>query len=262
MSNPAPVDDTKRDSALPSRPSSIVEAIKAPNEKLARSRHGSLSETTTHSVASTSIMEAKEKHTFHESDQKDTSVSAERGTAADVTTSKGRARPTLPILLAFIALCLSIFLVALDTVLIPTALPAISLSFHISDSLYAWIGSAYLLANAASVPFWGKLSDIFGRKPVILAANFIFLIGSIVCAVSTNATMLVAGRVVQGFGGGGVVVLVHVCVSDLFSIRYVLQHFASPSQCLGWSVQVTKSPRSLQRPLVIVNTSKATARST
>jgi hypothetical protein len=123
MSNPAPVDDTKRDSALPSRPSSIVEAIKAPNEKLARSRHGSLSETTTHSVASTSIMEAKEKHTFHESDQKDTSVSAERGTAADVTTSKGRARPTLPILLAFIALCLSIFLVALDTVLIPTALP-------------------------------------------------------------------------------------------------------------------------------------------
>lgn len=128
-------------------------------------------------------------------------------------------RPPLSILLAYIALCISIFLVALDTVLIPTALPTISLSFHIPDSLYAWTGSAYLLANASSIPFWGKLSDVFGRKPVILVANSIFLGGSIICAVSINAAMLVAGRAVQGLGGGGVVVLVYVCVSDLFSIR-------------------------------------------
>jgi MFS family permease len=143
-------------------------------------------------------------------------------------------RPRLPFrtLLAFIALCLSIFLVALDTVLIPTALPTIARSFHIHDSLYAWIGSAYLLANAASGPFWGKLSDIFGRKPVILAADLIFLIGSVVCAVSTDATMLIAGRVIQGFGGGGVVVLVHVCVSDLFPIRYVLP--LSLFLCVPW----------------------------
>jgi hypothetical protein len=140
---------------------------------------------------------------------------------AATESSKGRGRPALSVTLAFIALCLSIFLVALDTVLIPSALPTIALSFHIRDSLYVWIGSAYLLANAASVPLWGKLSDIFGRKPVILTADLIFLAGSIICALGTNATMLVAGRVVQGFGGGGVVVLVHVCVSDLFSIRYV-----------------------------------------
>ncbi|KAF2133896.1 MFS general substrate transporter [Dothidotthia symphoricarpi CBS 119687] len=128
-------------------------------------------------------------------------------------------RSSTPSLLAFIALSLSIFLVALDTVLLPTALPTISRSFHIPDVLYAWTGSAYLLANAASVPFWGKLSDVFGRKPVILVANTIFLVGSVICAVSRSATMLVAGRAVQGLGGGGVVVLVHVCVSDLFCIR-------------------------------------------
>ncbi|OAL02044.1 MFS general substrate transporter [Phaeosphaeriaceae sp. SRC1lsM3a] len=133
--------------------------------------------------------------------------------------SEAPCRPPFTTLLAFTALCLSIFLVALDTVLIPTALPTIALSFHVRDYLYAWIGSAYLLANAASVPFWGKLSDIFGRKYVILTANLIFLAGSIICGVSTNATMLIAGRVVQGLGGGGVVVLVHVCVSDLFAIR-------------------------------------------
>ncbi|KAL5115830.1 hypothetical protein ACEQ8H_006325 [Pleosporales sp. CAS-2024a] len=136
-----------------------------------------------------------------------------------VDPSKGRSRPVWTVMFAFIALCLSIFLVALDTVLIPTALPTIAQSFDIHDSLYVWIGSAYLLANAASVPFWGKSSDIFGRKPIILVADLIFLVGSIICALSKSASTLLAGRVIQGFGGGGVVVLVHVCVSDLFSIR-------------------------------------------
>ncbi|KAF2008015.1 MFS general substrate transporter [Amniculicola lignicola CBS 123094] len=128
-------------------------------------------------------------------------------------------RKPLSTLLAFSALTLSIFLVALDTVLIPTALPTIALSFHIPDSLFAWTGSAYLLANGASVPFWAKLSDVFGRKAIILIANTVFLAGSVVCAVSVNAGMLVAGRAVQGLGGGGVVVLVHVCVADMFSMR-------------------------------------------
>lgn len=72
------------------------------------------------------------------------------------------------------------------------------------------------------MPFWGKLSDVFGRKNIILIANMIFLGGSLVCAVSASAVTLVAGRAVQGLGGGGVVVLVHVCVADLFAIRYVV----------------------------------------
>ncbi|RYN71285.1 hypothetical protein AA0117_g9668 [Alternaria alternata] len=142
-----------------------------------------------------------------------------RSNAQGEVRSKEQIRPTHHVLAAFVALCLSIFLVALDTVLIPTALPTIARSFRISDSVYAWTGSSYLLANASSVPFWGKLSDVFGRKPVILAANAVFLGGSILCAVSKSSSMLISGRVVQGLGGGGVVVLVHVCVSDLFTIR-------------------------------------------
>ncbi|KAJ8110032.1 hypothetical protein OPT61_g7017 [Boeremia exigua] len=138
---------------------------------------------------------------------------------ATITPHTSSSRPPLSTLLAYTALCTSIFLVALDTVLIPTALPTISESFHIPDSLYAWTGSAYLLANASSIPFWGTLADVFGRKPVLLVANFVFLLGSIICAVSINAPMLVAGRAVQGLGGGGVNCLVYVCVSDLFTIR-------------------------------------------
>ncbi|KAJ4349328.1 uncharacterized protein N0V89_007942 [Didymosphaeria variabile] len=138
-------------------------------------------------------------------------------TTNDASPSGGR--PPLPTLLCFSALTLSIFLAALDTVLIPTALPSISRDFHVPDSLYAWTGSAYLLANAASIPLWGKLGDVFGRKPIILLANSVFLLGSILCAVSISAPMLVAGRSVQGLGGGGINVLVYVCVADLFNIR-------------------------------------------
>ena len=128
-------------------------------------------------------------------------------------------RPPVPVMLAFVALSLALFLVALDTVLIPTTLPSIARSFHLPDSLYAWTGSAYLLSNAASVPVWGRISDVFGRKPVILTANAIFFCGSVICAVSPTAPLLITGRGIQGLGGGGVVVLAHICVSDLFEIR-------------------------------------------
>ncbi|KAF2186366.1 MFS general substrate transporter [Zopfia rhizophila CBS 207.26] len=140
-------------------------------------------------------------------------------TTSSATVSEEPSKVPPATLFSFTALTLCIFLVALDTVLIPTALPTISKSFHIPDSLYAWTGSAYLLSNAASVPVWGKLSDIFGRKPVALVANFIFLVGSLVCAVAVSAGMLIAGRAVQGLGGGGVVILVHICVADMFALQ-------------------------------------------
>ena len=84
------------------------------------------------------------------------------------------------------------------------------------------MASSYLLANASCVPFWGKLSDIFGRKPVIILANVVFLVGSLICALSTNLAMNIAGRAIQGGGGGGIIVLANITVSDLVSVRYVL----------------------------------------
>lgn len=81
------------------------------------------------------------------------------------------------------------------------------------------MASAYLLATAACIPLWGKLSDIWGRKPILLLVNILFLAGSLVCALAINLTMLLAGRAVQGVGGGGVIVLGQICVSDLFSVR-------------------------------------------
>lgn len=117
------------------------------------------------------------------------------------------------------SLCMALFLAALDVTIITTALPTIAGHFNASAASYTWIGSAYLLANAASTPLWGKLSDIWGRKPVLMLANLVFMIGSLIAALAVSVGMLIAGRAVQGVGGGGLVILVNICVADLFSMR-------------------------------------------
>ncbi|KAF2201112.1 MFS transporter-like protein [Delitschia confertaspora ATCC 74209] len=128
------------------------------------------------------------------------------------------ARSKLKIALIMFALGMNVFLVALDITIITTALPTITEYFH-SSAGYAWIGSAYLLANSAATPIWGKVSDIWGRKPILLLTNFIFLIGSLIAGLSNSIGMLIAARVIQGIGGGGLIVLVNICISDLFALR-------------------------------------------
>ncbi|KAH0008378.1 DNA repair protein RAD50, partial [Aureobasidium melanogenum] len=122
------------------------------------------------------------------------------------------------IALIMTALGMAVFLAALDVTIITTALPTISEYFH-SSAGYTWIGSAYLLGNASSVPLWGKISDIFGRKPILITANVLFLIGSLIAALANSIGMLIAARAIQGVGGGGLVTLVNICISDLFSLR-------------------------------------------
>ncbi|KAK5003135.1 hypothetical protein LTR28_010546, partial [Elasticomyces elasticus] len=122
------------------------------------------------------------------------------------------------VVVIMLALSLAVFLSALDTTIITVALPTISEHFH-SSAGYTWIGSAYLLANAASTPLWGKLSDIFGRKPMLLVANLAFLIGSLIAGLSINIGMLIVARAIQGIGSGGLLTLVDIVISDMFSLR-------------------------------------------
>lgn len=127
-------------------------------------------------------------------------------------------RTTLETFVIMLCLCASVFLAALDTTIITTALPTISEYFQ-SSAGYTWIGSAYLLANAASTPIWGKLSDIWGRKPILLCAAGVFLLGSGLAGGSSSIAMLIAARAIQGVGGGGLIILSNICISDLFSMR-------------------------------------------
>jgi EmrB/QacA subfamily drug resistance transporter len=127
-------------------------------------------------------------------------------------------RSKLKIALIMTSLGMAVLLVALDITIITTALPTIAEHFN-SASGYTWVGSAYLIANAAATPIWGKVSDIFGRKPILLVTNAIFFLGSLLAGVAVNMDMLIAARVIQGIGGGGLIVLVNITISDLFAMR-------------------------------------------
>lgn len=141
------------------------------------------------------------------------------GAALDRTPSQSAKMGKKQIFVVMAALCLAVFLAALDMTIISTALPTIASTFGASESGYSWIASSYLLANAACIPLWGKISDIWGRKYIILLANIIFLVGSLICALAHNMAMIICGRAIQGVGGGGIIILANISVSDLFSMR-------------------------------------------
>ncbi|KAF2731535.1 MFS transporter-like protein [Polyplosphaeria fusca] len=116
------------------------------------------------------------------------------------------------------ALFLSLFVAALDATIVATAAPTITNDLG-SAAGYTWIGGAFLLANAAAGPIWAKLSDIWGRKIIVLTALALFFVSSAVCASAKVIEALIVGRAFQGAAGGGLILLVHVCISDLFSMR-------------------------------------------
>lgn len=117
-----------------------------------------------------------------------------------------------------VSLCACVFLAALEVTIVSTALPTIASHFA-SDSGYTWIGTSFVLAHTASTPSWGKISDIWGRKPILLIANVIFFGGSLICALVNDLAAFIAGRAIQGLGAAGMQTMVNICISDMFSQR-------------------------------------------
>ncbi|MCW2527331.1 MAG: transport protein [Pseudonocardiales bacterium] len=117
-----------------------------------------------------------------------------------------------------IALMLSTGLVAIDSTIIATAVPSIVRSLG-GFSQFPWLFSIYLLAQAVSVPIYGKLADIFGRKPIMVFGIGLFLTGSILCGFAWSMTALIAFRVVQGLGAGAVQPMSITIVGDLYSLE-------------------------------------------
>lgn len=127
-------------------------------------------------------------------------------------------RSTFRLTFILLALFLALFVAALDATIVATAVPVITHELN-SPTGYTWIGASYLIANAVAAPVWAKLSDIWGRKAIMLAAVAIFAGASAVCGSAMKMEVLIAGRALQGVAGGGLVLLVHVVISDLFSMR-------------------------------------------
>jgi EmrB/QacA subfamily drug resistance transporter len=117
-----------------------------------------------------------------------------------------------------ISLMLTMFLAALDQTIVATALPTIGRQFHDVTSL-SWVITAYLLASTAVAPVFGTLSDIYGRRAMIIAALSLFVAGSILCAVAPNMPVLILARGLQGLGGGGIMPIVQTVISDVVTPR-------------------------------------------
>ena len=126
--------------------------------------------------------------------------------------------PPQRVRLIFAALMLVLLLASLDQTIVSTALPTI-----VGDlgglSHLSWVVTAYLLASTVSGPLYGKLGDLYGRKPLLQASIVLFLVGSVLCGLSQNMTELIAFRALQGLGGGGLIVLTLAIVGDIFSPR-------------------------------------------
>src|SRR5262245_38242594 len=117
-----------------------------------------------------------------------------------------------------VGLMLAMFLAALNQTIVATAMPTIGRQFDDFENL-SWIVTAYLLTSTAVAPLYGKLSDIYGRRVMMLAGIGIFVIGSALCAVAPNMVTLVLGRGVQGLGGGGILPIAQSILADVIAPR-------------------------------------------
>ncbi|MEA2384791.1 MAG: hypothetical protein QOH72_4762 [Solirubrobacteraceae bacterium] len=122
------------------------------------------------------------------------------------------------VLLAFSAMMLATLLAALDQTVVATALPQIVTDLHGFRDL-SWVVSSFLVAATVTVPLYGKLSDLYGRRRMFVVSISIFLLGSLLCGVAQSMGQLIAFRALQGVGAGGLLPLAQAAIADLFSPR-------------------------------------------
>ncbi len=116
-----------------------------------------------------------------------------------------------------IGLMLGVFLAALDQTIVATAAPIIQKDLDISNALYPWLTTIYLLASTVMVPVWGKLSDLYGRKSMFLSGVGVFLLGSVLCGLSQSGIGLVLSRGVQGLGSAALFTVALSTIGDIFA---------------------------------------------
>src|SRR3954470_2941484 len=113
---------------------------------------------------------------------------------------------------------LSMGLAALDATIVATAIPSIVRDLG-GFALFPWVFSIYLLTQAVSVPIYGRLSDLFGRKPVLFFGIAVFLVGSILCGAAWSMVTLILFRGIQGIGAGAIIPMTTTIVGDIYTLE-------------------------------------------
>ncbi|MFM9969605.1 MAG: MFS transporter, partial [Burkholderiales bacterium] len=144
---------------------------------------------------------------------------------------------TRQFLVVFTAVAFPMFMSGIDQTLLATATPTIALELGALEDA-SWIAVAYLLATVVIVPVYGRLGDAYGRRRMMMISLFVFTLGALLCALAQSLPQLVAGRVVQGLGGGGLVTLAQSLIGELAPPRqrfrfqvYITSTFTSASFC-------------------------------
>ncbi|MEU7940574.1 MFS transporter [Microbispora bryophytorum] len=137
-------------------------------------------------------------------------------------TPPGTAAPAMThreILEALSGLMLGLFVAILSSTVVSNALPTITADLHANETTYTWVITATLLATTVSTPIWGKLADLMSKKILIQLGLTVYVIGSAIAGLSQNPTMLIAARVIQGLGAGGLTALTQVIMAAMISPR-------------------------------------------
>jgi len=122
------------------------------------------------------------------------------------------------VILVTVGIMLSLLMASMEATVVATAMPTIVA--HLGGlAIYSWVFSAFMLASTTTVPIFGKLSDLYGRRPVYTVAMAFFLVGSLLCGRAQSMPQLIAFRVVQGVGAGGLVPLAFIFIGDIFTLE-------------------------------------------
>jgi EmrB/QacA subfamily drug resistance transporter len=135
-----------------------------------------------------------------------------------VATATGSTLSRRELVVAFSAIMLATLLAALDQTIVATALPSIVTDLRGFEDL-SWVVTAYLVTSTVTVPLYGKLSDLYGRRPLFVVSISIFVLGSILCGLAQSMGQLIAFRALQGIGAGGLLPLAQASIADLFPPR-------------------------------------------
>jgi len=127
--------------------------------------------------------------------------------------------PSKQVKLIIVGQLVVVFVVAIDLTILTATLPAVTKALGATAVESFWIAASYLLANAVVQPIMAALADIFGRRPSFFTALLLFTVGTIVCCTAKSVGAMLAGRITQGIGGGGILSINLIIFSDLIPLR-------------------------------------------